>query len=194
VLKLPADRPYLKFSKENREALADIFVRFQRCPCREMEEVYLKAIDSALSGYCDNLGTQWKECEADDLCQEARLASLKALRTYDPERKQKCSLTAWMSNCIYQELRNYRNTVPLLVRMPRKIRLQRIPFVRLDDALEDQRDAEAWLEWGEHSLAEWMQEVGTERERQKILRKKEAARKYFSPKGVNSVVDAPGTV
>ena len=125
-------RPYLHYSPSNLLALQVLAVRYWDCPSAFLEEQMLRLTEAAMVGYCWRLKGRWYGFEVEDLLQVARLASTKALRTYNPKNGD---FSSWQSTCLWTDCGNFKRSVPGLIKMSREQRKRNVPILSLDAML-----------------------------------------------------------
>ena len=107
--------PFLPYPKELLLQIQVLAIRYLEKPTAKMEEQMLVLLAGAIRRHCESIPIIHSEqC---DLQQIARLASTKALRTYNPA---KGSFYRWSRKCVWQDVGNYLDAESGIIKVPRR--------------------------------------------------------------------------
>jgi DNA-directed RNA polymerase specialized sigma subunit len=108
---------FLPYPKEKVVALQVLAMRYLEEPTGRKEEQVLVLLEDAIRRQCDRIVSTTSDPE--DILQIARIASTRALRSYNP---LKGSFYHWSRTCVYRDMGNYFKTEGLLIRIPRDLK------------------------------------------------------------------------
>ena len=108
-------QPFLPYPKELLLQIEVLAQRYLEKPTPRMEEQMLVLLADAIRRHCENITVVHSEQQ--DLMQIARLASTKAIRTYNPA---KGTFYRWSRKCVWQDVGDYLDAENGIIRVPRR--------------------------------------------------------------------------
>ena len=131
-------QPFLHIPRELLLQIEVLAQRYLEKPTPRMEEQMLVLLTGSMKRHCDNVVAQGTDME--DLLQIARLASTKAIRTYNPA---KGSFYRWSRRCVWQDISHHLQNEGLLIQVPRNLQGKvTIEFLTLEQLEALERETE----------------------------------------------------